>query len=214
MLCPLCQNDKFTLYFKDKYRSYFQCSVCKLVFVPKEYYVSIEDEKADYDHHQNSASDPGYRRFLSRLTQPLCDVMPSQQHGLDFGCGPGPALSALMEEKGHKMDLYDPIYYPDSAVLDKKYDFICATEVVEHFQDIKKHFDRLFDLLKPHGWLGIMTKLVKDQEAFKNWHYIRDKTHISFFSKETFLFIAPHYKADLNFIAKDVILLHKQSKSN
>ena len=34
--------------------------------------------------------------------------------GLDFGCGPGPALTLLMEEAGFaKMNLYDPFYFAD-----------------------------------------------------------------------------------------------------
>jgi len=46
-------------------------------------------------------------------------------------------------------------------------------------------------MLKVDKWLGIMTSLIPGRdptkEKFKNWYYIRDKTHISYFAKKSFL---------------------------
>ncbi len=55
-----------------------------------------------------------------------------------------------------------------------------------------------------------MTKLVIDKEAFRSWHYIRDMTHISFYSRPTFEYIAEQFNAELTFISSDVILLMKK----
>ena len=109
--------------------------------------------------------------------------------GLDFGCGPAPALAELLQQQGFEVALYDSFFRPDSAALDGDYDFICATEVVEHLRDPDQVFRNLFNMLKPGGWLAIMTKLVIDQEAFSQWHYIRDLTHICFYCRNTFAFI-------------------------
>lgn len=38
----------------------------------------------------------------------------------------------MLEEAGHNMALYDIYYHPDTAVLEKQYDFMTATEVIEH----------------------------------------------------------------------------------
>ncbi|MBF0289104.1 MAG: class I SAM-dependent methyltransferase [SAR324 cluster bacterium] len=208
--CPLCGSNESDLFFEDKKRAYWRCCHCLLVFVPTCYWLSIEDEKDIYDLHENSTQDPGYRQFLSRLSQPLSERLAPKQQGLDFGCGPGPTLSVLLEEQGHQLDLYDPFYYNNPSVFNKDYDFICSTEVVEHMSDPNKEFVKLFKMLKRGGWLGIMTKLVMDEHAFGQWHYIQDMTHICFYSRSTFEYLAQRFDAELRFVANDVILLNKK----
>lgn len=204
--CPLCLGDKVKLFHKDKKRTYFQCDNCFLVFVPEIFHISSKEEKAEYDLHENNIFDSGYRRFLSRLSDPLLRRLETGKKGLDFGCGPGPALAAMMKEAGHSVDLYDIFYHRDESVFDNKYNFITATEVVEHLRSPQLVFDQLFLMLKSGGFLGIMTKMVKDYEAFSKWHYIHDPTHICFFSRETFKFLAVKYSAEVEFIGNDVII--------
>lgn len=55
-----------------------------------------------------------------------------------------------------------------------------------------------------------MTKMVIDRQAFRQWHYIRDMTHICFYSRGTFEYLAKRFHAQLEFVAKDVILFHKK----
>ncbi len=207
--CPLCCSERISLFFTDKNRQYLSCARCQLVFVPERYWLNAKAEKAIYDLHENDAQDQGYRKFLSRLSSPLLERLTPAQKGLDFGCGPGPTLAKILIEQGHEVDLFDPFYFNNPGALTKIYDFICATEVVEHLHDPNKEFSTLFSLLKPGGWMGIMTKLVIDLQAFSNWHYIRDLTHISFFSRNTFEYLAESYSAELCFIDNDVILLRK-----
>lgn len=208
--CPLCKSGKTDFFFEDKNRAYVRCSHCKLVVVPECYRLSTDDEKAIYDLHENDVGDKGYRRFLSRLSTPLLERLEPGKQGLDFGCGPGPTLSTMLEGAGHTVDLYDPIYYNDVSVFTKQYDFICATEVVEHLYNPDKEFTTLFSLLKPVGWLGIMTKMVIDKQAFSRWHYTHDLTHVCFYSRSTFEYLAERFNADLTFIGKDVILFRKR----
>jgi hypothetical protein len=208
--CPLCSCKDSTLFFKDKKRTYQRCVSCRLVFVPKRFWIAIEEERATYDLHENDANDRGYRRFLSRLSIPLLERLDKQQSGLDFGCGPGPTLSILLEEEGHSVDLYDPFYFNNSSVFNKKYDFICATEVVEHLHDPNREFTCLFNMLKRGGWLGITTKLVIDEACFRRWHYIRDMTHICFYCHDTFEYLSRRFNAAIEFVASDVILFNKQ----
>ena len=207
--CPLCSSEDCDLFFKDTQREYLRCSYYELVFVPKQYWLNSRDEKVIYDLHQNSPHDEGYRNFLSRLTTPLLQELSPEQKGLDFGCGPGPTLSNILEEHGHRVELYDPFYYDDSSIFTKSYDFICATEVVEHLKNPQVTFSTLFDMLKEHGWLGIMTKMVTTKEAFKNWHYIRDMTHICFYNTSSFEYIANRFRSKVTFSGNDVILFQK-----
>lgn len=209
-VCPLCGQKGASPYFEDHARCYLLCSLCGLVFVPRADYLSRDAEIREYDLHTNDPGDKGYRKFLSRLSRPLSERLGPKQNGLDFGCGPGPVLHRLLRDQGHQIDLYDPVYFKNTAVFSNRYDFITASEVVEHFHNPGREFDRLFSLLQPRGWLGIMTKLVRDRSSFATWHYIRDLTHVCFYCRETFGFIADQYNASLSFIGEDVILLQKR----
>ncbi|MBA2881101.1 SAM-dependent methyltransferase [Desulfosalsimonas propionicica] len=207
--CPLCGQTKTEKYTEDRFRKYRLCTRCHLVFVPGKYHVSEAREKARYDEHNNDPNDPGYRKFLSRMAEPLCKKLPFGASGLDFGCGPGPALAAMLREQGFDTAVYDKFYTPDGRVLEKTYDFITATEVLEHLRRPGKDIDRLWQILRPGGIFGIMTKLVKDKAAFDNWHYKRDPTHVCFFSAETLLWLGDFFRAQVEFINSDVVLLYK-----
>jgi hypothetical protein len=69
--CPLCYGANVSDYYRDNVRSYVQCGACKLVFVTPDEHLSAVEEKAYYDLHENQPNDPGYRKFLSRLFDPL-----------------------------------------------------------------------------------------------------------------------------------------------
>lgn len=184
--------------------------MCSLVYVPSEFHLSKEDEKAEYDKHENNPNDPGYLKFLSRLSDPLLVRLSKHRvglNGLDFGCGPGPALESIFSEKGHKLNLYDFYYHPGLDVLDEKYDFIISTEVIEHLGEPSKIIELWLSLLNLDGTIGLMTKLVKDQAAFRNWHYKNDPTHICFYSRETFEWISKEYQVTYEVIGDDVIIL-------
>jgi hypothetical protein len=214
MHCPLCRHDRIVFYYQDARRAYHQCNRCRLVFVPPQYRLSPEAEKAYYDLHRNDPRDAGYRNFLSRVFIPLCERVPAPAKGLDFGSGPGPTLSLMFEEAGYDMAIYDHHYATDTAVLRQRYDFITATEVVEHLFQPGETLATLLSLLRPGGWLGLMTKMVIDQAAFSNWHYKQDPTHVCFFSRETFVWWANQAGCEVTFVGNDVILLQKLGRDN
>ncbi|MBD9356629.1 class I SAM-dependent methyltransferase [Methylomonas albis] len=207
--CPLCTSADTRHFHSDSKRVYSRCRHCLLVYVDCAQHLPPSQEQAIYDLHQNDVDDPGYIKFLCRLAKPLLERLPNNSEGLDYGCGPGPALADLLKAQGHRMKLYDPFYADFPEHLQQAYDFIVCTEVVEHFRAPKSEFDTLFDLLKPGGWLGIMTKLVVDAEAFAKWHYKNDQTHISFFSRPTFYWLAARYNCQIEFIGNDVIILQR-----
>jgi len=213
-LCPLCAADRTVDFFEDRRRAYLRCEVCRLIFVPQEYHLSSADEKVEYDLHENSPDAKGYRQFLNRIFEPVNAWLQGARKGLDFGSGPGPTLSVMFEEAGHNVSLYDPFYAPDTAPLNRQYDFVTATEVVEHFRNPAEDLQRLWSCVRPGGLLGIMTKQATDRSSFANWHYKNDRTHVSFFSRETFKWFAENGYAELTFIGSDVILLKKSEQSS
>ncbi len=215
--CPLCHHSIISSYHHDKVRSYLSCHRCDLVFVPCDQHLSREEEKAYYDLHENQPYDPAYRRFLDRLFLPLNTRLAPHSHGLDFGCGPGPALAKMFEEAGHTICLYDAFYAPDKSVLFQAYDFITLSEAVEHLAKPGPVLDDLWVSLVDGGWLAIMTKRVRNPEAFKTWHYITDPTHVSYFSEATFRWLVSHWNsttlsATLTIAGNDVVLIQKGKK--
>ncbi|TQV87956.1 class I SAM-dependent methyltransferase [Aliikangiella coralliicola] len=208
--CPLCCANSLNQYHEDKRRAYFQCSSCLLVSVPPEYRLSAENEKAEYDKHQNNPTDNGYRRFLERTVAPLLARVSKGATGLDFGCGPGPTISEMAKEQGFEVQNYDLYYFNQPELLEKRYDFVTMTEVIEHIAKPMPVLTKLNSLLNPSGILAVMTKRVQTPEAFKSWHYKNDPTHICFYSTRTFEWISKKMDWRLEIIDKDVVFFHKE----
>jgi SAM-dependent methyltransferase len=212
MDCPLCELSPANPFYEDRHRAYLRCPRCQLVFVPPRYFLDSAAERAEYELHENDPEDAGYRRFLGRLAGPLAQRLAPGARGLDFGCGPGPALAVMLSEAGFEVATYDPFFRPDRSALEHRYDFITATEVVEHLHRPGTVLQSLWSMLAPGGWLGVMTKLVRDRAAFGRWHYKNDPTHVAFFSRQTWLWWAQRHGADLEFVGCDVILLKREPR--
>lgn len=209
LICPLCKSQSNELHAADKYREYYVCNECHLIFVPSHFYLSEEEEKRRYSLHNNDPADSGYRKFLSRLMHPLRARLKQESTGLDYGSGPGPTLSLMFEESGFRMNIYDPFFANEKSVLRQKYDFVTCTEAAEHFHDPSREFEQLNDLLKDNGWLGVMTQTYDSIKDFVKWHYIRDETHVCFFSRTTFEWISRKYNYECEVIGDSVILMKK-----
>ncbi|MGF1785407.1 class I SAM-dependent methyltransferase [Photobacterium swingsii] len=208
--CPLCDCVAVTAFFKDRLRPYYHCSQCTLIFAAPSFQLSAEQEKKVYQQHQNNPLDQGYRHFLNRLAAPLMAKLPAPPlYGLDFGSGPGPTLSVMLSEMGYNMTIYDPYFAYEPSVLRQEYDFVTCTEAIEHFNTPAKEWGQLVNLVKAGGWLGIMTKLAPNTDDFAHWYYKNDPTHVSFFSRETFRYLARRDGLEVEFVGNDVILLRK-----
>lgn len=206
--CPLCAHATDTV-AEDRRRRYFQCAACALIFADPATHLAAAAEKAVYDLHRNDPADAGYRAFLARLSTPLLTRLRPGMEGLDYGCGPGPALSAMLAGAGMRMTDYDPHYAPDPAALERDYDFVTCTEVVEHFRQPAEDWARLTALLRPGGWLGVMTQLVISRERFRGWQYKNDPTHVAFYSPQTFAWIGARFGLTVERADTAVLLLRK-----
>lgn len=213
--CPLCGGRKLSRHhqyqqrFRDQLfsRVYWRCGDCELVFLQSDLQVPTEFEVERYREHENDISDPGYRQFLQQLWQPLRERVSREGLGLDFGSGPAPALIHLAEEDGYRMQAYDPYFQKDEGVLSKRFDYLVSSEVVEHFCEPKPSWDQLVSLVRPGGLIAIMTDRVPTEKAFKDWPYIRDLTHVCFYSEKTFCWLAEHYGFEVEFVNDRVVFL-------
>jgi hypothetical protein len=180
------------------------------VFVPRLWHLNPEAEKHEYDLHQNDINDSGYREFLRRAYDPIAQHVKKPASGLDFGCGPGPALYAMFCEAGYTMKKFDHFYDNDPSVFDHRFDFITLTEVIEHLREPMAELKRLVAVLNSPGWLLIMTKRVLSREKFEHWHYKNDPTHITFYSMQTFDWLSGEFGLTISEVGKDTVLLHKK----
>lgn len=193
-ICPLCQaGQSKQIEFQAPPKSYHSCGQCGLVWLSKKNRLSNQEALAHYSNHTNSPDDHEYRAFLARLWDPLKARLSVGMRGLDYGSGPGPTLFRMAEEDGFPCSNYDPMFHPDSIALDQRYDFVTCTEVAEHFHTPHSDFKRLRELLRPNGWLGIMTSRLTPNIDFETWHYRKDPTHTSFYRDETFEWISGEF---------------------
>ncbi len=210
--CPLCKEKRSAAFSRGNDRDYYHCRVCSMVFVPPEHFLSRQEEKKRYDLHRNCTDDTGYLAYLSRLYNPMLERITPKSRGFDFGCGPEPVLASLFGKAGHKVAVYDVFYRPEESVFQEHYDFITASEVVEHLRDPGYELERLWSCLNPGGILGIMTQWIVPAEAFSRWHYRNDRTHICFYAKETFEWLAQKWGATTVFPERDVVLFLKKEQ--
>ena len=209
MICIICKNQKAAIFTNIKQKRYWKCSYCEAIFLDKEFYLSSNDEYKHYLTHNNDVNDPRYKKFLSNLMLPLIERMKLNSIGLDYGCGPGPAFSIMLREKGYQMFNYDPFFHPKKSNLLKKYDFISCSETVEHFHNPFYEFTRFNELLNDSGIIGIMTNFHSKENIFENWYYIKDPTHVVFYSKNTFLIIGKMFKWDCEFLNNNLVFFKK-----
>ena len=209
MECIVCEHADCVVFCTVDSRTYWRCEVCLATFVDPSQHPTPATELAHYRRHENLPGDAGYRRFLNRLALPLLARLTPASHGLDFGCGPGPVLAAMLREAGHRVAVYDPFFQPDPHVLAQSYDFVTCTEVAEHFHHPAASFALLDSLLRPGGWLGIMTTHQEDDAGFADWYYRRDPTHVVFYRDVTLRRIAARYGWRYELPAPNVSLMHK-----
>ena len=191
-------------------RDFLQCTNCKLVFVPSDFHLTLPQQRDRYLEHNNDPMDSEYRAFLSRLRGPLLPLLKEGDVGLDFGCGPGPALAQMLRESGYKVDLYDPLFQDNKSVLEKNYDFVTCTETIEHFSNPAFDFALLDSVVKDGGVLGVMTSILYEEVIFEDWHYKLDPTHVSFYTPLTMEWLSNKFNWVIKSTHKNVYLFIKQ----
>lgn len=190
--CKICGENTIKIHHEKMKIDYFNCYNCQFIFKDDKYILSPEEEIKRYNTHNNSINDPKYVEYFYKfLNNALFPFVEKGKKGLDFGSGPSPVLAEILKRNhDFDMDIYDLYYSPEKIYVGKTYDFITTTEVIEHLESPMDYFKLFNKLLNDDGILCVMTLLhPKDIQKFINWHYIRDKSHISFFTLETMEYI-------------------------
>ena len=190
--CKICSSETREIH-QQTFGVYHVCDHCGFISKDKCDQISEQDQLTIYNSHQNSIDDPVYVEYFDRfLNESVFPYMGNEKKGLDFGSGPSPVLAQLLSDTyGYDMDIYDLFYSPQKSYLNKTYDLITVTEVVEHLENPLDYFALFREHLNENGVLAIMTHFHNNNdEDFLHWHYIRDRSHISFYNYRTFEVIA------------------------
>jgi 2-polyprenyl-3-methyl-5-hydroxy-6-metoxy-1,4-benzoquinol methylase len=206
-VCPLCGKVANSL-IRGAKRNLRHCLECDLVFVPSAYHPTPEEELHRYRQHQNSSDNLGYVKMLSEVLKLIQRFGPEGGNILDFGCGPGPVFVDLCRQAGFNAYGYDP-HFQQELPEKIRFDVISAIEVWEHFRSPATDISSLLSFLAPNGLLAVRTLLHKGEENMSSWWYTRDNTHLSFYSQQTFAWIAEKFRLNPIFTDGEKIILFK-----
>ncbi|MFO8235191.1 MAG: class I SAM-dependent methyltransferase [Bacteroidales bacterium] len=188
--CPLCSGETKD-FFTGQHGKYYKCQNCQSVLLHPNYYVTPEQEKDRYLEHNNDVNDPGYQNFVSPIVNSILKNQNPKDDGLDYGAGTGPVIAKLLHDRGYKIVTYDPLF-DKKDIFNRHYDYIVSCEVIEHFHNPYKEFQRLKKMLKSNGLLYCMTDLYDENIDFKSWHYKDDQTHVIFYHTKAIEWIQKH----------------------
>jgi len=184
--CPLCLSNSAEPLAKDARRQYLICRGCRLIFVPPEYHLSIDDEKKRYALHHNTPNDPEYVRYCAGVADAAMRLpLPPRPRVLDFGCGEHAALAGILTQRGWECTACDPLYSIGGDALRRTYDLIIACEVLEHMHDLHAGLIAVGRALASGGRLMVRTELYADESGLVSWWYAQDATHVNFFHAST-----------------------------
>jgi len=214
MNCKICRKPAASFYDAYMKCQTYHCSGCEFIFKDQAAIVSDERELKVYQQHNNTEDNLGYvamfQDFIDKTIAPHKEEITT---ALDFGSGPNPVLARILERNGFETEHYDKFFSTEKVYEGKSYDLITSTEVIEHISDVQDVMAFFAQHLNPGGYLALMTQFhPDDQEAYLNWWYRRDPTHIVFFRPKSFALLAQQHGFILRYHDdKKLILLQKDS---
>jgi len=186
--CKVCNGETTRIEDAKKNLSYYRCMECGFIYLEDSHRVNSMEEKRKYDQHNNSLENEGYvQMFEDFIELSIAPYLKNIKKVLDFGSGPVPVFSKLLERRGLEVEIYDLYYAPQKVYEGNQYDLITSTEVFEHLSKPLETLELLVGHLNTNGYIVLMTKFPpKEEKAFLDWWYRRDPTHISFFTPKSF----------------------------
>lgn len=204
-MCKICKNE--TVIKEIGKIKYNYCLNCGFLCKEDSFVLNCDEEFARYKKHNNDYN-IDYVKYQEKFFHEISGFLGNK--ALDFGCGNHHILADIINQNNINCNYYDLYFYPDKNYEKHLYDAIILEEVIEHIKDPLPLLKHLVTFLNDSGKLIIRTLLIPSDIFDKNWWYLRDSTHISFFDLKTFLFICDYLKLKIiYFNDKDLIILQK-----
>lgn len=202
--CKLCQAADCSTLAPRGPRTFHLCPHCGLAFVPENQWLSLDDERARYQHHDNTPDSHGYVCFLNEVVAQVERLSLGGQSILDFGSGERAVLTELLNARRLTCTAYDPLY--GRTQLAGPHALIIMCEVIEHLRDVRGELARLGEVLLPDGKLLVRTQPYPSVEQLPAWWYSRDPTHINFFNEAALSHAASLLGRSSTRLSKDIFL--------
>ena len=210
--CPLCSSDSKHYITVDSY-SYNHCNQCNHIWLDSTHYLKEVEESERYLLHNNNADNISYVNYLTRIYNECEKYAPksSLESGVvDYGCCAEEVMVKVIEKSGYEGYGYDPLFNIVVPLNNLPVGVVIASESVEHFYNPLTEFKQIHSWLKPGGTLFIKTSLTDTVDDFGSWWYRKDPTHVQFFSRQSFQFIAETIGFRLLFAEKNTVVLEKK----
>lgn len=188
--CKLCHASACVPAGRNKHREFVHCPECGLVFVPREFWLNADEERARYAHHDNSPSNAGYVEYLRQVADAVARLAVDKARVLDFGSGEQAVLAEILRQRGFDCVAYDPLYRKGQAALRDRYNIVVLCEVIEHLHDLRAEILSLKRCLGPRGRIVVRTQCYPSVAEMTSWWYARDATHLNFFAERTLEYAA------------------------
>lgn len=211
MNCHLCKSLSIPWAHTPDGKAYWRCQLCDLVFMDTKHWPDKDRELSRYLEHKNDLKSGAYLDYLRRLAEPaLAGFQGKVKRVLDFGSGPTEGMKALLESRGIEVRSYDPYFFPDRELLKISYEVVLCSEAAEHFFHPGEEFSLFTRMVEAGGVLGVSSQFYpEDNQAFGQWGYRRDPTHVCFYSAKTVRWIADRWGWDVLNINPPIWILRK-----
>jgi len=216
MNCLICGEKLTRLEHPKTKEPYFYCHICDSYSKDESLFPTRKEELEVYSNHQNSLDQEDYVAYLKDFVHQSILPFHKGYRLLEYGSGPTPVLSHILEKDYHFLvEKYDKHYEIEKEYLDLQYDVISSTEVLEHIHNPMPVFLEWISLLPVGGIISIMTLFhPKNPDDFFEWWYIRDKTHLLFFSEKTFEWIAKTLELQIVFTDHKRMIVFRKTKKD
>ena len=205
-MCKICGKDTIKKVINNY--EYDFCPCCGFLAKDDKYILNSAEEFDRYLKHNNGDND-GYIKYQEKFYLEIKDFL--GQNNLDFGCGANHILANILNENNHKTSFFDLYFYPDENYKKHLYDAIILEEVIEHLASPAEVIQEISKLLNSKGKIIVRTQFIPEDVFTKNWWYLRDTTHISFFDLKTFDYLCEHFNfKNIYCNGKDLIILQKE----
>jgi hypothetical protein len=183
--CGLCLSRACEPAGTSQQRALVNCRDCGLVSVPPEFWLTADEERSRYAHHDNTAANEGYVKFLGQVADVVEGLVGPGMRILDFGSGQNAVLTDLLRARGRDCTAYDPLYGLGASAPQTTYDAVVVCEVIEHLRDPRGELHLLAACLAPGGHIVVRTQCYPSLGELGSWWYARDATHLNFFARRT-----------------------------
>lgn len=211
--CLICKSTSIKHIFNAKNYNIVQCQKCS--FAQADVQPSFNElqkiyEKLHFNHQKYRSDSAATRENKSRLNL-VSGFLPENAIILDAGCGNGEFIfhaksryivygsdlsaNAIAHAKNRFPDIKHLLTAGSLNELNSqkiKFDGVCLWDVIEHLEEPEEVIAKLFELLKPGGYMFLSTPKfdsITSKIMRQHWAFMIPPLHLGFFSSKSLYYL-------------------------